>query len=107
MNKYLDPALIDWGDKRLWEQWGSCHEVADNEPNDFALLFGEAIGAVPKRLDDQQRMFADLYCRGCLVVTQCRLWALNERSLLAGTFGGLTEVQRAELRRSRVKGSTS
>lgn len=107
MNQYLDPVLIDWGDKRSWEQWGSCHEVADNEPNDFALLFGEAVGAVPKLLDDQQRMFAALYCTGCVVVTQCQVWALNERSRLAGTWGGLTEVDGQAIRRSRVKGSVS
>lgn len=114
--KYEDPDSIGWEDKRLWEPWANCHGVADNEPWDFLLLFGEGVVDVSERervnnpkgwnsAEAQQRQFTERYClAGCVVREQCLRWAESQTKWEAGVFGGLTESQRRERRRALVKG---
>jgi hypothetical protein len=116
---YGDPSLIWWEDKRSWEQWGNCHGVADNEPWDFLLLFGEGVADVTARekkanpygwnsVEAQQKEFAAKYClAGCRVIDQCLRWAEARDKFDAGCWGGLTEAERRERRRSKVKGRSS
>ena len=42
-------------------------------------------------------------CHRCLVVTECQAWAIAQGSNLAGVWGGLTEQDRARMRREQKR----
>jgi WhiB family redox-sensing transcriptional regulator len=42
---------------------------------------------------------AKAICRRCLVLEECRGWALDQGSSLVGVFGGMTTADRKKLRR--------
>lgn len=81
--------LSEWGDlldlirrgRPAWHRDAACKEHPDTD------WFRRADEAAAKRV-----------CRDCLVVRECRLWALEQGPELAGLWGGMTERDRAAIR---------
>ena len=71
-----------------WDSEASCQSI---DPEVF----------FPERPSDRA-LDAKAICRGCPVRTQCLEFALSAR-LDHGVWGGLTEVERRSLRRSRQR----
>jgi WhiB family redox-sensing transcriptional regulator len=71
-----------------WDEEASCRSV---DPEVF----------FPDRPSDHARM-AKAICRGCPVRGQCLEFALDAR-LDHGVWGGMTEIERRSLRRSRQR----
>jgi WhiB family redox-sensing transcriptional regulator len=89
-----------------------------NEPLDAAALFDLLAGRRPawqadaacrehpevswfsSRGGDQRE--AKAICKGCLVLDDCRSWALAQDPWLAGVWGGMTARERRLHRRSKA-----
>ncbi|WP_374203830.1 WhiB family transcriptional regulator [Pseudonocardia sp. ICBG601] len=85
----VDPSPA-WGENADWRALAACRGV------DPELFFPTATAGAALAAEERRALSV---CAGCPVLAACRSWAVAEQP--HGIAGGLTEAQRAALRRPR------
>jgi len=80
-------ALLELLHRPAWHRDAACKEASPAVSWFAALPDGQAA--------------AKAVCAGCLVIGECRAWALAQGRGLQGIWAGMSEAERARIRRSR------